>query len=130
MGRAVDCRLGLAWPPAKRVRRAGRPIADALWEDALHNWTRDVAFGHHDDDVRVQRERPHGLVPFDTMVPAAPSGHIELAVVPVAAASVPDKKKRRCSYHRSSHVVRRWTTWYAFMRGERCSDRQHRTRAD
>ena len=44
-------------------------------------------------------------------VPAAPSGHIELARVPAAAASDPDEKKRECtdiSYHRSSHVVRRW----------------------
>ena len=118
-GRAVASRLGLAWPPAKGVRLVGRPTADALWEDALQNWTRDVAFGHHDDDVRVQRERPHGWRSFDAMVPAAPSGHSELAVVPVAAASVPDKKKRGCSYHRSSHVVRRWTTWYAVMRGEK-----------
>ena len=26
---------------------------------------RDVAFGHHDDDVRVQRERPYGWRPGD-----------------------------------------------------------------
>ena len=65
MGRAVACRLGVAWPPAKRVRRAGRPTADALWEDELQNWTRDVTFGHHDDDVRVQREPHHGWRPGD-----------------------------------------------------------------
>ena len=43
MGRAVASRLGLVWPPAKRIRRQGRPTADALWEGALRDWTRDVA---------------------------------------------------------------------------------------
>ena len=78
MGPAVASRLGLAWQPEKRIRRLGRPSADALWCDALQNWTRDVSFGHHDDDVRVQRESPHGWRLGDAMVPAAPSGHIKL----------------------------------------------------
>ena len=89
--------------------------ADAQWCDALHNWTRDVAFGYHDDDLRVQRERPRGWRPGDAMVPAAPSSHIELAGVSAAAAS----DSPVIAYHRSSHVVRRWTTWYAVTRGER-----------
>ena len=114
-GRAVASCLGLAWPPAKRIRRPGRPTADAQWCDALHNWTRDVAFGYHDDDLRVQRERPRGWRPGDAMVPAAPSSHIELAGVSAAAAS----DSPVIAYHRSSHVVRRWTTWYAVTRGER-----------
>ena len=110
-GRAVASRLGLAWPPAKRIRRPGRPTADSVWFDALQNWTRDVALGHHDDDLRVQRERPRGWRPGDAMVP--PSSHIELAGVSAAAASDPREKEEECtdvSYHRSSHVVRRWTT--------------------
>ena len=119
-GRAVASRLGLAWPPAKRIRRPGRPTADSVWFDALQNWTRDIALGHHDDDLRVQRERPRGWRPGDVMVP--PSSHIELAGVSAAAASDPREKEEECtdvSYHRSSHVVRRWTTWYAVSRGER-----------
>ena len=103
MGREVASRLGLAWPPAKRIRRPGRPTAGALGCDALQNWTPDVAFGHH-DDVRVQRERPHGWRTGDAMVSAAPSRRIELGRVPAAAASDPDRKKWECtdiSYHRS-----------------------------
>ena len=121
-GRVVASRLGLAWPPAKRIRRPGRPSADAQWCDALHNWTRDVAFGYHDDDLRVQRARPRGWRPGDAMVPAAPSSHIELAGVSAAAASDPHEKEQAftvITYHRSSHVVRRWTKWYTVMRGER-----------
>ena len=121
-GRAVASRLGLAWPLAKRIRRPGRPTVDAQWCDALQNWTRDVAFGHHDDDLRVQRERPRGWRPGDAMVPAAPSSHIELAGVSASAASDPREKEEECTvitYHRSSHVVRRWATWYAVTRGER-----------
>ena len=114
-GRAVASRLGLAWPPANRIRRPGRPTADAQWCDALHNWTRDVAFVYHDDELRVQRERLRGWRPGDAMVPAAPSSHIELAGVSAAAAS----DSPVIAYHRSSHVVRRWTTWYAVTRGER-----------
>ena len=119
-GRAVASRLGLAWPPAKRIRRPGRPTADAVWFDALQNWTRDVAFGHHDDGLRVQRESPRGWRLGDAMVP--PSSHIELAGVSAAATSDPREKEEECtdvSYHRSSHVVRRWTTWYAVSRRER-----------
>ena len=125
-GRVVASRLGLAWPPSKRIRRPGRPSADAQLCDALHNWTRDVAFGYHDDDLRVQRERPRGWRPGDAMVPATPSSHIELAGVSAAAAS----DSPVIAYHRSSHLVRRWTTWYAVTRGERgCSDSHYRARA-
>ena len=56
------------------------------------------------------------------MVPAAPSGLIELARVPAADVCDPHEEKEECtdmSYHRSSHVVRRWTTRYAVTRGER-----------